>query len=337
MRSYDRKVRKIYLMIISRTPFRISFAGGGTDFSDFYEVEEGSVLNAAINKYMYITVNKRFDESLRISYSKTEIVDSVAAIKHDLVRETLRFLGFEGGLEITSMADIPAQTGLGSSSSFTVGLLNALYAYRGQHVSAERLAREACHIEIDICREPIGKQDQIIAAYGGLQHIRFQPDGNFFVDPVICTSETKEKLAGSLLMFYTNRTRPAAAILTKQKEGISSKMEILSGLRNYSIQMKDILVRGEDLPEFGSILHQSWQLKKQMASGISDDEIDSYYARAQQAGALGGKILGAGGGGFILLYVEPRHQAAVRKILSDLKELAIQFEPQGSKIIYVGD
>jgi len=327
----------IGLMIISRTPFRISFCGGGTDLSDFYRNHEGSVLSTAINKYMYITVNKRFDDSLRVSYSQTEIVDTVDEIKHDLVRETLRLVGIKGGVEITSIADIPAQTGLGSSSSFTVGLLNALYAYQGKFVSAERIAQEACHIEIDICHEPIGKQDQVIAAYGGLQHIRFQKDGNFYVDPVICSAEIKDRLSSHLMMFYTHKVRKAASILSEQKKATSSKLDILIQLRDLSLTMKDVLTKAKPLAEFGHILDQSWELKKQMSSGISDPEIDAYYKLARDAGARGGKILGAGGGGFLLLFVEPEKKDAVRRALSPLRDMPVQFEAQGSKIIYVGD
>ena len=324
-------------MIISRTPFRISFCGGGTDLSDFYSHHEGSVLSTAITKYMYITVNKRFDDSLRVSYSQTEIVDKVDDIKHDLVRETLRLVGIQGGIEITSIADIPAQTGLGSSSSFTVGLLNALYAYQGKFVSAERIAQEACHIEIDVCHEPIGKQDQVIAAYGGLQHIRFQKDGHFYVDPVICSAEIKDRLAAHLMMFYTHKVRKASSILSAQKKATSAKLDILIQLRDLSLAMKDILTNARPLAEFGDLLHQSWELKKQMTSGISDPDIDGYYTRSREAGARGGKILGAGGGGFLLLFVEPEKQELVRRVLSGLREMPVQFEAQGSKIIYVGD
>src|SRR5664280_1298428 len=195
-------------MIISRTPLRVSFAGGGSDLPAFYQHEPGAVLSTTIDKYIYITVNRKFDRRIRASYSVTEIVDTVGELKHELIREGLRLVGLDGGIEITSISDVPSEgTGLGSSSTYTVGLLNALYAYKGQHVDAERLGREACRIEIDICGKPIGKQDQYIAAYGGMQFIQFNPDGSVFVDPVVCLPETKKRLQERLLLLYTGMVR----------------------------------------------------------------------------------------------------------------------------------
>ncbi len=323
-------------MIISRTPFRISFAGGGTDLKDFYKLEPGAVTSTAINKYMYITVNKRFDHTIRVSYSSTEIVDAVDKIAHPIVREALKTAGLKDSLEITSIADIPAKTGLGSSSSFAVGLLHALYAYQGQHVPAERLAAEACKIEIDILGEPIGKQDQYIAAYGGLEHIRFNPDESVYVDPVICPSKTKKLLDKNLLLFYTGVTRKTSEILRKQKQATKLKLAYLEEMRNLAVKIREILIEGSDLDEFGEILHQNWLLKAQLVSGISNKKIDGYYRKARESGALGGKILGAGGGGFLLLYCPERNQGKLRQVLSALEEIPFDFEPQGSKIIYVG-
>ncbi len=321
-------------MIISRTPFRISFAGGGTDLAEVYKTQGGAVTTSAINKYMYITVNKKFDSGLRISYSKTELVDSVDKVQHPLIREALKLTGVTKGIEVTSMADMPAQTGLGSSSSFLVGLLNALYAYRGELHSPQELAQEACKIEIDLCKEPIGKQDQYIAAYGGLQHIQFNNDDSVFVDPLIVRKKTE--LEQRLLLFYTGITRPAGAILSEQKQDIANKMSILKQMKDLAVEVRDALTAGE-LDTFGKLLDDGWQLKKQLAGSISNGDIDAHYRAGLNAGALGGKLLGAGGGGFLLFYVNPEKQDAVRRAMGSLKETTFSFEPQGSKIIYVSD
>lgn len=325
-------------MIISRTPLRISFVGGGSDLPAFYRQEQGATLSTAINKYIYITVNKKFDHKIRASYSITEIVDHVNMVKHELIREALKRVGLDRGIEITSISDIPSQgTGLGSSSSYTVGLLNALYAYVGMHVGAERLAREACQIEIEICGKPIGKQDQYIAAYGGLQFIRFNPDESVFVDPVICSTETKRRLQQRLLLLYTGLTRSADEILEEQQYNTHTDRERRLHLRQMvglAHEMQRALSRN-DLDSFGALLHEGWELKKRLASGISNARIDEWYERARRHGALGGKITGAGGGGFLLLYAEPEHHAAICAALPELRPVRFCFEPQGSKIIYV--
>lgn len=325
-------------MIISRTPLRISFAGGGSDLAAFYRREPGAVTSTAINKYIYITVNKKFDRQIRASYSITEMVDSVDELKHELIREALKLVGLDGGIEITSISDIPSQgTGLGSSSTYTVGLLNALYAYTGQHVGAKRLAREACQIEIERCGKPIGKQDQYIAAYGGLQHIRFNPDEGVFVDPVICNPETKKKLQRGLLLLYTGLTRSAGDILQEQKvntENDEQRRRALRIMTQLAQGLRDALC-GNDLDGFGQSLHQGWLEKKKLASGISNGRIDEWYERARQHGALGGKVLGAGGGGFLLLYAPPERHGEIARALPELRPVAFRFEPQGSKIIYV--
>lgn len=323
-------------MIISRTPFRISFAGGGTDLREFYSVEPGAVISASIDKYMYVCVNKRFDHTIRVSYSKTEIVETVDEIQHPIVRECLKFTGIDGGIEITSIADIPAGTGLGSSSSFTVGLLHALYAYKGVYVTPERLASEASHIEIEVLKEPIGKQDQYIVAYGGLQYIKFNPDETVFTDPVVCSKETKKELSSNLLMFYSGMTRKASNILTEQKKNTASKIEYLKKMRDTASVMKVIITGGKNINDFGRALHDGWALKKSLTGSISNGEIDSYYQNALEAGALGGKLLGAGGGGFLLFYVERHNQERVREAMKGLREVRFSFEPQGSKIIHVG-
>lgn len=326
-------------MIISRTPFRISFAGGGTDLKDFYEKEYGTVISTTIDKYMFITVNslsRFYNHKIRVSYSKTELVKNVEEINHPVVRKALKLVGIDGGIEITSMADIPSGTGLGSSSSFTVGLLNALYAFQGKSVSQERLAQEACKIEIELLREPIGKQDQYAAAYGNLNYIRFNSDDSVSVEPVITSMETKKEFSNNLMMFYTGLTRDAKSVLSKQKKDTKKKFEVLVKMRDLSIEIRQVLNEGKNLDEIGNILHREWILKRSLTSDVSNNLIDDYYEKALKAGALGGKLLGAGGGGFILLYVEPQNQEKVRKALSDLKELSFEFESHGSTIIYFG-
>jgi D-glycero-alpha-D-manno-heptose-7-phosphate kinase len=325
-------------MIITRTPFRISFAGGGTDLPDFYRTEVGAVVSTTINKYMYVVVNKRFTDAIRVSYyTRTEIVDSVDEIQHPIVREALKLVGITKGVEIASIADVHAGVGLGSSSSFTVGLLNALYAYRGTLKSAEELAREACHIEIDILGEPIGKQDQYIAAYGGFRFIQFNPDETVFTEEFLWSKQDKENLARNLLLLYIGNVRDASSILKEQKENIgqSDKRESLRQLRDLAFELKQLLQNKNSSINMGEFLSQGWMLKKQLAAGISNNEIDEYYKKALKAGALGGKVIGAGGGGFLLLYCPVEKQPRVKEVLNHLPELEFSFEPEGSKIIYV--
>lgn len=325
-------------MIISRTPLRLSFAGGGTDLPAYFKQEPGMVVSTPINKYIYITVNKKFDHKIRASYSVTEIVDTIDDLKHVLIREALRVVGLDGGIEITSISDIPSRgTGLGSSSTYTVGLLNALYAYKGQHVGAERLAREACLIEIDLCGKPIGKQDQYIAAYGGLQYIHFNTDEFVFVDPIICSPETKMELQRRLLLLYTGSTRSADKILVEQTyntENDEDKQRALRRMAKLAQRLRDALSTN-DLEPFGEILHQGWLEKRKLASGISNSRIDEWYERARKSGAIGGKITGAGGGGFLLLYAPPNQHGEILQALPELRPVPFRFEPQGSKIVYV--
>lgn len=330
-------------MIISRTPFRISFLGGGTDLPDFYQEEEGAVLATAIDKYIYITVNDRFDESFRLSYSKTEIHERVDQIEHKIFRNVLekyveaaRAKNGGRGLELLSMADIPSGTGLGSSSSFTVGLLHALKAHIGVFQSAEELASEASRIEIEDLKEPIGKQDQYAAAYGGLQYIRFLPTGEVSVEPVICSRHTKDELAASMLVFYTGITRSASGVLSEQKKNTGGKRDTLRAMRDLAVRLKSVLEEGHSVSEAGELLHEGWMLKKTLASGISGGQIDEWYDRARSAGATGGKILGAGGGGFLMLLCEPDKQSRVCAELSELKPIKIGLESFGSRIIFVG-
>jgi D-glycero-alpha-D-manno-heptose-7-phosphate kinase len=324
-------------MIITRTPFRISFAGGGSDLPSFYSKETGTVLTTAINKYMYLTVKERFGNTFRVSYSQTELRDRAEEIQHPIVRACLGSTGITRGLEIVSIADLPAQSGMGSSSSFTVGLLGALHALKSHVVSADQLAREACEIEINRLQEPIGKQDQYIAAYGGLQLIRFMPDGSVFVDPVICSTGVKRELNRRLMLFFTGGTRESRQVLARQNANTDSNLPAIRRLCALACEMREVLTVGRDLNVFGRLLHEAWQVKKTLEKTISNNCIDQYYERALDAGALGGKLLGAGNGGFILFYCEPHYQEQLRHALSDLTEIPIGFDPQGMKVIYVGE
>ncbi len=327
-------------MIISKTPFRMSFAGGGSDLKTYYQHGYGSVVSTTLNKYIYITVNKRFTDSIRVGYSKIEEVKNVECIEHNLVREALKLLGItERGIDIVYMSDLlPAHegSGLGGSSSLLVGTLNALHAYKGENVSAETLAREACKIEIDILGHPIGKQDQYAAAYGGFNHIQFNSDESVFVNPVIFRKEVIEELNNRLLLFYTGINTRSDTILTEQRRKTKDNLNILNKMVELSEELLEELKSG-NIKRFGEILHKGWIYKQKLASNITNPIINSYYEKARKAGAIGGKILGSGGGGFLLIYCEEKNQNNVRKALSNLKELSFKFEPEGSKIIYVND
>src|ERR1700682_578313 len=324
-------------MIITRTPFRISFAGAGSDLPSFYREEPGMVLSAAVAKYMYLVVKRSFGNKFRVSYSQTELCDRAEEIQHPIVRECLDLLGIQGGLEIVSMADLPAQTGMASSSSFTVGLLSALHALLGQNADAGKLARLACEIESNRLGEPIGKQDQYIAAHGGLQFIQFLPDGSVYVDPVICSQETRRELNRRLLLFFTGYTREARAVLARQNVHATANRAALRRLCDVARSMRDVLTVGRDLNEFGRLLDEAWQVKKGLESSISNPAIDELYEKGLRGGALGGELLGAGSGGFLLFFCEPHKQAGLRRAMEKVAEVPFAFEPQGSKIIYVGE
>lgn len=326
-------------MIISRTPMRVSFLGGGSDLAVYYGRGFGQVLSTAIDRYIFITVNRKFDDLIRVSYSKTEMVDHVDKVEHNIIREAMKIVGVERGVDIVYMGDIPLGTagiGLGSSSSLAVGVLNALYAYVGKHVSAERLAREACEIEIDRLGHPMGKQDQYAAAYGGFNRYRFNKDESVFVDPIIWRRATREALNAKLLMFYTGVERHSSTILADQQDGIRDNAGYLDQMVALSETMREMLVKN-DLHAVGELLHQGWMGKRKLAPGVTSPRIDELYELARGAGAVGGKILGAGGGGFLMLYAEEADQDRVRQALAGLKETPFRFEPQGSKIIYVSD
>ena len=320
-------------MIIVQTPLRVSFLGGGTDFEGFYAKHGGAVLSTGIDKCVYVVIKERFDDLIYINYSQKEIVESVDEIQHDLVREAMKMTGVSSGIEITSMADIPTEgTGLGSSSSFTVALLHGLYAHQGERRESEKIADEACKIEIDILGAPIGKQDQYIAAYGGLRLISFDGCG---VKPerISLDSQKKKAFNDNLMLFYTGMTRKANGVLAEQKTNIDEKVGVLSEMRDMAYQAKEAINCGE-FDEFGEIMHHGWELKKGLASKISNEEIDGMYNAAHKSGAIGGKISGAGGGGFLLLYCPTRKQDDVRASLSKLRELPFHCEPDGSKVIF---
>jgi D-glycero-alpha-D-manno-heptose-7-phosphate kinase len=321
-------------LIIVQTPLRISFFGGGTDFSSFFMQEGGCVLSSAIDKYIFVTVKERFDKKLRIGYTQTEMVDSVDEIQHELIKEALRTTNIRNGIEVTTMGDIPSEgSGLGSSSTVTVGALHALYAYRGEIVSAEQLAREACNIEIEKLKKPIGIQDQYIAAYGNLRFFEFLPDGRVKAEKLNLDTEFRRALNDVFLLFYTGITRQADTILVEQKNNIKDRISVLREIKQMAIQARSELEAG-DFDAFGSLMHQSWELKKKMAGSISNGTINEIYETARRAGAVGGKITGAGGGGFILLYVPYEKQLAVRKALRNLQELPFRLESDGTKVIF---
>jgi len=320
-------------VIITQTPFRISFVGGGTDLEAYYKTNYGAVVSTAINKSIYITINKRFDDTIRLSYSKTEIVDHVDDLQHDIAKACLKMTGVERGVEITSIADVPAGTGLGSSSSFTVGLLNALYTYIGEQKSAQELAELACRVEIDILKHPIGKQDQFAAAYGGMNYFRFNSDGSVERKKIQITDVMKREMNRKLMMFYTGIKRSADGILKKQSQDTASKLDILNYMRDQAGTLKTILNQEGFNDKFAEILHQGWQKKKSITNGISNGNIDEIYQQALEAGASGGKILGAGGGGFLLLYCNEAKQPAVRNAVG-LRELDFRIAERGSRVVY---
>ncbi len=326
-------------MIITRTPFRVSFAGGGSDLPSFYRRHEGCVLSMTINKYMYVSIHPTFnrDETV-VKYSQTEIVRDVRKIEHPIARQLLLDYGLDG-VEIVSTADVPAGTGLSTSSAYTVGLIHALNAFRGKLCSQERIAREACELEIEKLGEPIGKQDQYGTAVGGLKFIRFKSDDSVEVEPLAVSRQKLSELEGNLLLFYTGLTHSAGEILQEQNKNVAGedkKFQNLVKMTELAYELREAVVAGK-LDDFGRILNENWLLKRELASQISNDKIGKYYDLAMANGALGGKLLGAGGGGFLLFYCPKEKQKRLRSALSDLWELPFAMESSGTKIIYVGD
>ncbi len=321
-------------MIVVQTPLRISFFGGGTDFPSYYREHGGCVLSSAIDKYIFVTIKKRFDKKLRVGYTRTEMVDQVSEIDHELIREALYITDIEEGVEITTMGDIPSEgSGLGSSSTVAVGALHAMYTLQGEMISAECLAKQACEIEIDRLGKPIGVQDQYIAAFGGLRFMEFKKSGQVQTEKLALSTDSRRRLEESLLLFYTGTTRQADTILKEQKNNIQDRKAILNEMKRIAYDAKDKLLDG-DVDAIGELLHESWQLKKQLATSISNSAIDDMYEKGISAGAMGGKVTGAGGGGFLMFYCKPEKQDHLRAALSDLHELHFRLEANGSKVIF---
>ena len=321
-------------MLITQTPLRISFAGGGTDLEEFYRHEDGKVISCTIDKYVFVIIKERFDNKIILNYSQKEIVDSVDEIKHELIREAMRKTEMGAGVEISTLADVPSEgSGLGSSSSLIVGLLNTFYQYQGEQVTPDRLAKEACEIEIDICKKPIGKQDQYIAAFGGIRAFTFKKDGIVEVEKVTLNDSDWRRFGSNLLLFYTNTTRKSADILTEQRAKTCDQLEMLREMKGFVDKVKEA-ISSSTFHEVGKNMHLGWELKKRLASRITNPQIDEVYQRALKAGALGGKISGAGGGGFLLLYVPREMQDNVRFALRDLYELPFLLERDGSKVVF---
>ena len=321
-------------MIVTQTPLRVSFLGGGTDFAEFYAQEDGWVLSSAIDKYIYVIIKERYDDMIRVGYTRTELVSSVDDLQHELVRECLRKSGITQKVEISTMGDIPsAGSGLGSSSTVTIGLLHAMYAYLGCPVNASTLAREACEIEINVLGKPIGKQDQYIASYGNLRFIRFRQGGEVEMERIHLGPRTLQMLNENLMLFFTNMTRKAETVLVEQKNNVQHRLDVLRQLKGLALEGRHSLEEGH-LDSFGDLLHQGWELKKRLASRITNGNLDAIYKSARQAGAIGGKITGAGNGGYLLLYCPRERQDDVRSALAPLAELPFHLERFGSRVIF---
>jgi D-glycero-alpha-D-manno-heptose-7-phosphate kinase len=320
-------------MIITQTPLRIGLLGGGTDLPGYYREHGGRVLNCAIDKYIYVVVKQRFDDDIYVNYSRKEIVSKVDDLEHELVREAMLMTGVTQGVEITTLADIPsAGSGLGSSSAVTVGLLHALFTYQGHQASAEELAQRACEIEIERCGKPIGKQDQYIAAFGGIRDIRFGPGEDVVPDELGLPADERRALQHQIMLFYTGITRSADTILAEQSANIAAtrpQLHLLRDLAGFAVDQ----LRSGDVDAIGPALRESWEAKRKLASGVSNGQIDGAVGRALEAGASGAKLTGAGGGGFLLVICPMERQRAVRRILADMRELPIKLDRLGSRVV----
>ena len=323
-------------VIVTRTPLRLSFAGGGTDLPAFYELEDGAVLSSAIDKYVYVTIKRHgsfFDEPIRVNYAKSEMVERVDEIRNDIARECLRFLEVDAPIYVSVVGDLPASSGLGGSSSFAVGLLNALHAYRGERVTAGQLAEEASQIEIDVLHQPIGKQDQYAAAFGGLNLFEFKRGGVTKVEPMRLRNGVADALFERVMLFWTGLPRDAGKVLKEQSDNTHAHLAMLTAMRDHALTMRRTLAAPEpDLGDMGRIMNESWALKRGLASTITTSDIDRWHALAMDAGADGGKVAGAGGGGFLLFLVAPACQDAVRDALSGLVEVPVRHEAHGSQV-----
>ncbi|MCK4809557.1 MAG: kinase [Candidatus Omnitrophica bacterium] len=327
-------------MVISRTPFRISFFGGGTDYPAWYKENSGAVLSTTIDKYCYITCRRLppfFEYKHRILYSKYEHINEIQEIKHPSVRETFRFMNIKDGLEIHHDGDLPARSGLGSSSSFTVGLLHVLYALRGNMVTKKRLALEAIHIEQEMIRENVGSQDQVIVSFGGLNKIEFSGEHDIAIRPITIRDSRLQELQDHLMLYFTGFTRIASNIAKHKISQIPKKGVELRSLHGMVDEAINILNGDSDICEFGKLLHESWKFKKGLSKKVSNSNIDEIYEKARKAGVIGGKILGAGGGGFILFFVKPERRKEIRKALRHLLYVPLRFDKTGSQIIYYSE
>jgi D-glycero-alpha-D-manno-heptose-7-phosphate kinase len=324
-------------MIISRTPFRISFVGGGTDLRSFYSEEPGQVLSTSIDKYIYVVVKRQVgivEYKYRVNWSKVEFCNDIEDIEHPIVREALKLFKIDFPLEITTFSDIPSNTGLGSSSAFCVGLVHALYALCGKYATKHTLASEAGSIEVDVLLRTMGKQDHFASAYGDLNIFTFNSDETVVTEPVFYTSEVKRSLERNLMLFFTGLKRDASEVLESQYKVTHTKRAVLAKMRDLVNPLRDVLSGNQDMRRFGKILHEGWLLKKSITDDISNKQIDNYYEKALQAGAIGGKLLGAGGGGFLLLYVEPKNQVKVTSALKELFCLDVKLDAGGTRITY---
>ena len=325
-------------MIISRAPVRFSLGGGGTDLPSYSEEHGGFIVAAAIDKFCNVGANPRFQDSIRLMYSSTQTVDSLEQIEHRIFREALRFTGLSSHLELVSIADVPGNSGLGSSSSFTVALLNALHAFKREYVSSEQLAQEACHIEIEVLKDPIGRQDQYIAAYGGITAFTFHPGGKVDVERLPIAPEVVDELERNLLIFYSGIERKAADVLSEQRKTITtnkdSAVERMHRIKALGHETRRILLAGT-LDQYGELLHEHWTNKRKLASNMTDSSIDQHYEAARTAGAIGGKLMGAGGGGFFMFYTRPGERRKVYETMCQrgLKPLRFRFEQNGARIV----
>ncbi len=325
-------------MILSRAPVRFSLGGGGTDLPSYANAHGGFLVAAAVDKYIFIAIHERFDDKIRLGYSHTELVDTVDEVQHRLFRECMREVGVNKGVELFSMADVPANSGLGSSSTFSVALLNGLHAYRRQYVSTEELARTACKIEIDVLKEPIGKQDQYIAAYGGVTAFTFNTDGTVTVEPVPMKAEVRDELESNLLIFYSGVERAASSVLKEQGKTIAANkddaVQKMHRIKELGYETRRILLSGE-IDKYGELLHEHWTNKRKLASNMTDSSIDEHYDAARNAGAIGGKLMGAGGGGFFMFYARPTDKRRLydAMISRGLKPLRFRFDLDGARIV----
>jgi D-glycero-alpha-D-manno-heptose-7-phosphate kinase len=324
-------------IVVTQTPLRVSFAGGGTDLPTYYQEDHGAVFSTTIDKYVYVTVKRHgpvFDEKIRVNYSVSESVGEIDAVRNDIVRECLRFLNVEPPIYVSVVSDLPDSSGLGGSSAFAVGLLNALHTFRGERVTAGQLAEEASHIEIEVLGQPIGKQDQYAAAVGGLNLLSFRSGGDVTVQPQRAQNGAVDDLFDRLLMLWTGHQRRSSSVLFEQRDRTPDKRAELGRMREQAYELQALMAEATpDFDRFGAILREGWDLKRGLAGAVTSDQIDGWYARAIEAGATGGKLCGAGGGGFLLFLVEGERQAKVLDSLSELRSVPVRYEAHGSRVL----